>query len=286
MAWSPNDLVSDVDLVAYERTILTQFGEIDWQAKRQKALEDWLFPLMVSVGLDPYRLRTRYQPDQVWGLTSSAYTDYTEAAQNATSDDIPVASVLASSSDALVIGSTWQFRGVSMRLHEDVSITARTPSVELWRDTWKTVAISDGTQLTAGVPFSKGGAMKWTVPEDWVVRAINDSPALYYARVKLSGAPTGAALGQMSVIRRSSLCAAATLKTLQLIFREAPIQQDGPWERKAEDYGTEAQHAWERSLPMLGREFDTDTVDDVIDKTEATQTTDTASGGGWSFDRC
>jgi hypothetical protein len=80
MSWHPNDLVSDADLLAYEQTILTQFGQYEWEAKRKKALEDWLFPSLAAAGFDPYRLRTRYQAAQVWGYTSSAYTDYNTAA--------------------------------------------------------------------------------------------------------------------------------------------------------------------------------------------------------------
>lgn len=291
MSWHPNDLVSDVDLQSYERTILTQFGTTDWQAKRQKALEDWLFPLLASAGLDPYRLRTRFQPHQVWGFTSSVYTDYTSAAKSQTADDIPLASVLAAANDALIIGSIWQFRGVSIRMFDAVSSAARALTVECWRDTWKafpTSAISDDTKSSNnGKPFSKGGAITWTVPEDWVVRPVNNSDALYFVRFRLDGAPTSAAIGQTSVIRRSCLCAPAALYTLHLIFNEAPTQQDGPWERKAEDYLKKAEDAWQRVQPLLGREFDTDPVDDTIDATEATQTTEQATnGGGWSFERC
>ena len=290
MSWHPNDLVSDVDLQAYERTVLSQFGATEWQAKRQKALEDWVFPLLASSGLDPYRLRTRFQPDQVWGFTSSVYTDYTSAAKNQTADDIPLATGLASASDALVIGSPWQFRGVSIRMLDAVSSAASTLTVECWRDTWKAfpaAGVSDVTVQTNGKPFSKGGAIQWTVPEDWVVRPVNNSASLYYVRLKLSAVPTSAAIGQVSVIRRSCLCAAATLRTLAYIFHEAPSQQDGPWTAKAEWYEREAEHAWQRVQPLLGREFDTDTVDDVIDKTEATQTTEEAThGGGWALERC
>jgi hypothetical protein len=101
----------------------------------------------------------------------------------------------------------------------------------------------------------------------------------------LDGAPTGAACGQLSVIRRSCLCAAAALYTLHLIFLEAPTQQEGPWQRKAEDYLKKAEDAWNRVQPLIGREFDTDTVDDTIDATEAVQTSEQASGGGWGLER-
>jgi len=286
MSWAPNDLVSDADLVAYERTILTQFGANEWQAKRQKAIEDWLFPLLASVGLDPYRLRTRYQPAAVFGSTSSVFTDYTSASQNQTTDDISLAPLFAASTDALYIGAPWQFRGVSLRMLDAVSAVAAVMTVEVWCDRWAAVTAMDGTQATAGKPFSKGGVVTWTVPENWVPRAVNGSAAFYWVRLRMSAVPTSAKLGQVSVLRRSSLCAAVTLKTLSQIFHEAPSQQDGPWQEKATFYGTAADDAWQRVQPLLGREFDTDTVDDVIDSAESMQSTDeAAAGGGWSLER-
>ena len=287
MSWYPNDLVSDTDLAAYERTILTQFGATEWQAKRQKALEDWLFPLLASQGLDPYRLRTRVQPDQVWGVTSGAYTDLTNKATDRTADTIGLHTTLAASGDSLAVGSRFQFRGLSIRMLDTVNANASALTAELWCDAWTSVTASDGTAATAGKPFSKGGSITWTVPENWVTRPLNNSNDFYFARVRVASALTSPTkCGQISVIKRSALCAAATLRTLAYIFHEAPTQQDGPWKEKADWYEQEAQHAWERVLPIIGREFDTDTVDDVIDATEATQTTDTASGGGWTWDRC
>lgn len=285
-SWSPNDFVTDQDLKAYERTILTQFGEIDWPAKRQKAIEDWLFPLMASSGFNPHRLRTRHQPASVFGSTSSVFTDYTSQAKSQTADDIPLATILASATDALYVGAPWQFRGLSMRMLDAVSAQQRILTVEAWCDRWVNLAVTNGTEATDGVPFSKGGAITWMVPEDWVVRPVNNSSPYFWVRLRIDGVPTGAACGQVSVIRRSALAAAATLRTLYYIFREAPIAQDGPWDRKAEQYEQESQHAWERVLPLLGGEFDTVTVDDVIDQDEAAQTTDAVSGGGWSWERC
>jgi hypothetical protein len=285
MAYHPNDLVADTDLVAYERTILEQFGADEWQAKRQKAIEDWLFPLLASSGLDPYRLRTRAVPGQVWGVTSGVYTDYTAKAQAQTPDQIPLSSILASANDALVIGAPWQFRGVSLRMLEAVSTIAASLTVEVWRDQWVSVAAIDETVSTEGIPFSKGGTITWPVPEDWVTRPVNNSGHLYFARIRLSAAPTGASLGQVSVIRRSALCAAVTFRTLCQIFREAPTQQDGPFQAKADWYEKQAEDAWQRVLPLLGHEIDNDPVDDVIGLTEANQTTARASGGGWTLER-
>lgn len=289
MSWVPNDLCADADLVAYERTILSQHGALDWQAKRQKAIEDWLFPLLASAGFDPYRLRTRFQPSQVWASTAGVFTDKTSAAKDTVAEDINLATILAAGSDALYIGAPWQFRGLSVRMDDDVSTVAATLTVELWRDAWRAHQaqdVNDGTKAIVkdGKPFSKGGVITWPVPEDWVTRTVNGSPALYFARLRLSSAPTGAKLSQVSVIRRSALAACTTLRTLFFIFREARNQQDGPWADKADQYLKESEEAWQRVQPLLGREFDTETVDDTIDAEEATQTAETVSGG-WTWDR-
>lgn len=286
MSWSPNDLVSDADLVAYERTILTQFGADEWQAKRYKALEDWLFPSLALAGFVPERLRTRRAPAQVLGMTSLVATDYTAAATTPDTATVPLASILATASDALYVGSGEQFRGLSVRLLDAVSTVSTTVTVEAWCDTWRPLLVDNATRVGAA-PFGKGGAITWTLPEDWVTRPVAGSPARYWVRLRSAAALTAAtACGQIGCIRRSVLTAPATLRTLHYIFREARIQQEGPWAEKAEQYLRESEEAWLRAQPLLGREFDVDTVDDQIDGTEATQTREAVTGGaGWAWER-
>lgn len=286
MSWAPNDLVSDADLVAYEANILTQFGHYDWTPRRTKALEDWLFPLLIANGFQPHRLRTRFVADQVWGYTGSVYTDYTAAAADGGEDDINAATVFATpSTDALYIGSAQPFRGLSIRMLDNASSVTGAMTVSLWTDTWQDFGIVDGTIRVSGKALSGGGPVTWTVPGEWVERKINSSPSLFYARVKLSAVPTGAQLAQIGVIRRSLLCAAVTLRTLCLIYREAPTAQDGPWREKAEWYEVQADEAFQRVKGELGGEFDTITVDDVVDAAEQAQTTEMVTGGGWTLER-
>jgi hypothetical protein len=278
MSWHPGDLVSDTDLTAYERTILTQHAASDWQSRRQKTLEDWLWPILRSRGLAPERLRTRYVADSVLGSTSSSFTDYTSAASNGSASVIPLATVLATETDYLAIGSKQQFRGVSVRMLDNVTAVSSTMTLELWQDTWTDTTESDGTQVSGnGKPFSKGGAITWTVPGEWVLRTLSASAPLYWARIRLSAVPTSAEIVQLSCIRRSVLCAPATLRTLATIFREAPQQQDGPWLEKAQWYENQAELALNRALPLVGGEFDTSVPpDDVVDADEQEQTTDQA----------
>lgn len=285
MSWAPTDLVSDRDLTAYETRILSLFGAWDWRDRRAKALEDWLWPQVRVAGFDPQRFRTRYTPTAVY-YGESTYTSVTSEAQNDTAEDLALATIFASSTTRLYVGSTAPFRGLSIRVTDTPSSTAATLTVDAWRDAWQALAVTDGTALTAGKPFSGGGAITWALSDDWVPRTISTTAGAYWVRLALSAVPTGAKAGQIGCIRRSLLCAPATFRTLALIFREAPLSQDGPWRERAEWYEAEADRALQRVLPVIGGEFDTDPEDDVIDATEAAQTASEARGGsGWTWDR-
>lgn len=283
MAWAPNDLVSDVDLIAYERTILTQFAALDWHSRRQKALEDWLFPLLEGRGFAPDRLRTRLVPTSAASTVSSVTTDVTSTV--ATEDGITLSSAFAASTDYLYIGHSEMFRGLSVRVTDAPNAVAGSLLLTLWTDRWQSPAdVRNGAQA-GNAPFAKGGAITWTMPESLVRRTINGTSA-YWARLAVSATPTsGSKLGPVSVIRRSRLCAPVTFRTLALIFREAPTGQDGPWREKADWYEQEAERSWARVASTIGGEFDTDN-DDVISVTESGQTADAATGrSGFVWER-
>lgn len=287
MSWHPNDLVSDADLLAYEPTILQQFARAEWTDKRTKALEDWLWPALTTRGLDPDRLRTRVQPVAVLSYTASTFTDRTAVAHSVDAEDVLLGAYLTGTADALYVGHDRPFRGVSIRLTDTPSTATASLAVALWADAWTPVIAEDGTAATAGKTLSRGGAVTWRQPSGWVVRALNGSDPLYWARLTVSAALTaGAKAGTVSAIRRSVFCAPVTYKTLEWIFRAAPTAQDGPWRDKADFYGDQAETALSRAFEAAGGEFDTETVDDVIDATEAAQTGDEAGAvSAWTMER-
>jgi len=287
VSWSPDDLLTDADLVAYEAPILEQFGKVEWAARRRKALEDWLWPQLRVQKFPVERFRTRYAPSAAFGYTSSIYTDRSSVVRDDDPGDVPLQTILATAdTDFLYIGLTEAFRGLSVRVLDNVSAVAATLTVQAWADEWLTLAIQDGTSRTAGVPFSGGGAITWEPPEGWVPRKVNDSSSLYWVRVSTSAAPAvGTTAAQIGCIRRSLLCGPAAYRTLMHIFREAPVSQDGPWREKADWYEQESQRALERVIPVLGSEFDVIDVDDVVDEEEQAQTTEAVTGGGWSWER-
>lgn len=284
MSWSPNDLVSDVDLRDYEEAILTSFGQTTWQAKRSKALEDWLFPILKGRGFDPYKLRTRAAVEKACAYTGLAYTDRTGVVSDTTDDDLNLATLFASAgSDCLYIGSSQPFRGLFFRLLDAVSSVTGTMSVAYWNGNWENLLIADGTMQVAGKTLSAGGSVTWLLPMDWMVRGVSTYGAYYWVKVTVSATPTSAKAGQIGVIRSSSLRAPATFRTLQLIFQEAPSSSDGPWRDKAEFYKDEADSALQRALVIVGGEFDTD-ASELIETSEADNTAEEV-GGGWMLER-
>jgi len=283
MSWHPSDLVTNADLAAYENQVMQRFGQSDWSAKVTKALEDWLFPTLKARGFDPFRLRTRLEPALVLTYTSSAFADRTADARSTDADDLNLATILAASTDYLYVGLTQPFRGVHVRMLDQVSSAAAVLTAQYWADAWTALTVADGTAKTTGKPFSGGGSLTWGVPTDWSVRKVNNSADLYWVRLSLSAAPTGAKATQLGGVRASVFRAPVALRTLQLIFREAPTGQDGPWLEKAEFYKDEADAALTRALEICGGEFDTD-ASDQISADEADQTPEEA-GGGWQMER-
>lgn len=284
MSWSPNDLLTDLDLKSYEKDILTKFGTVDWASKRTKALEDWLWPILKTQGFAPERFRTRFNPSAAYTATASVFTDREAAVSSASEDDLNLGTALAAATDYLYLGSSVQFRGAHLRMLDSVSSTSATMTVQLWTDTWQAVAVQDGTSRTLGKPLSGGGSILWTVPSDWTVRTVNGSAALYWMRLALSNAPTNATITQAGCIRASVLRAPVTYRTLALIMREAITGQDGPWLEKATQYEADANAALQRAMPNLGGEFDTD-ADDQVGSVEEAQTAEEAGGGPWVLER-
>jgi len=284
VSWYLTDLLSDEDLVAYEATILERFGPTNWQARRTKALEDWLFPILRGRGFDPLLLRTRYEPDKVWGFTSPTYTDFTSASRDTTVEDINLATLFATpSTDILYIGSKHPFRGMFLRLHDNVSSAAGILSAAYWSGAWEPLTLTDRT-IASGKTLALGGSVTWTLPVDWAVRKVNDSEALYWLKVTVSATPTSAKASQIGCIRASALRAPTTFRTLQLIFQEAPTGADGPWAEKALFYKEEADLALARALPIIAGEFDTD-KSDLLSEEEANPTLDETGGGPFLLER-
>jgi hypothetical protein len=287
VSWAPSDLFTELDLLAYEGSILTSFQKVDWQEKRRKAVTDWLRPLLRANGFAVERFRTRFEPDAVVGFTGAAYSDKRGAAISTDVDDLNLATIFATAgSDALYVGSAQQFRGISLRMQDSVTSTANVLSVAYWADAWIALDVVDKTQKVTGKSFSGGGSVTWRMPEDWALRSISTFGRRYWVKLTVSATPASATAGQFGVIRHSALAPAVTFWTLALIMREAPASASGPWLEKAVWYEAQADAAWQRALSVLGGEFETDDpITDQISETESEQTTSEATGGPWRMER-
>lgn len=284
MSWHASDLVTDEDLVSYERSILDGMGATQWQERRTKALEDWLFPLLQGRGFDPHKLRTRYEADDVCGYTAITYTSKLGASQDETADDINLATIFATpAADCLYVGSEKPFRGVFVKMLDSVSSVSGTLTVQYWSGSWEAITVANRTSIN-GKTFAAGGSVTWTLPPDWQPRVVNSSDPLYWVKLTVSAVPTGAKASQIGVIRASALRAPATFRTLQLIFQEAPTGADGPWQEKAAFYRDEAEAALQRALPIIGGEFDTD-GSDLVSEDESEHTAEQAGGGPFTWER-
>lgn len=280
MSWHPTDLVSDVDLQDYEQDILANFGPTSWQAKRTKALEDWLFPILKGRGFDPFRLITRAEVSAAFSSISGTFADVSGVLTSTSDNDLDLSAVFATvGTDALYLGATQPFRGLFVRMLDTVNAAASVLTVSYYNGVWQSLTIADGTVHASGKTCSGGGSVLWTLPVDWMRRVVHGSDPLYWVKLTVSATPTsGTAVGQIGVIRSSALRAPATFRTLELIFQEAPTGQDGPWLQKAEYYRTEADAALQRALPIVGGEFDTDGSDQLSEDEQA-QTAEEAGGG-------
>jgi hypothetical protein len=284
VSWHQADLVSDEDLKSYESEILARFGQSDWQTRRTKALEDWLFPHLKTRGFDPYKLRTRYECDSVLGYTASTYSDKTDVTKDTGENDLNLATVFTTvGTDALYIGSSQPFRGIFLRLLDSVSSVTSVMTVAYWSGTWEALDATDRT-AQSGKTLAAGGSVTWTLPVDWATRKVNSIGPYYWVKVTVSATPTSALASQIGVIRASSLRAPVTFRTLQLIFQEAPTGADGPWAEKAAFYKDEAEGALLRALEIVGGEFDTD-ASDLVSQEESEQTAEEVGGGPFTLER-
>ncbi len=204
--------------------------------------------------------------------------------KDATADDLNHATIFATvGTDALYVGSEKPFKGVFVKMLDSVSSVTGTLTVQYWSGTWEATAIADRTSVN-GKTFAAGGSVTWQQPTDWQPRVVNSSESLYWVKLTVSATPTGAKASQIGVIRASMLRAPATFRTLQLIYQEARTGADGPWVEKAKTYEAEAEAAFERALPIIGGEFDTD-GSDLVSEAESEHTAEQVGGGAFTLER-
>jgi len=261
MALLAADLVTDLDLVALDSSVLKEFGAASFNTKRQIAVTDWLRPRLEAANLPPDRHMTRRQPDVAFGLHGTAYTDLSVTLKGP--DDFWINSLLGTpASDAIYVGMRSPYRGLWCALTDTINTNNAILAVSYWSGQWSQfgsgTSWQDNTQNVTGKSFSKGGRISWTLPEDWMPRAINGAMS-YWVRLQVSAnlsAPTLAQ--QMLPISRSRLTDPLAHYTLGLIYREGIANKRGEWEPKAKLFLELAQKNLDTALLYIRDEFDVD----------------------------
>jgi|SRR5256885_9006423 len=270
MALLAADLVTDLDLLALDSSVLKEFGATSFNTKRQIAVTDWLRPRLEAANLPPDRHMTRRQPDVAWGLHGSTYTDLATALKGPT--DVWINSLLATpATDALYVGMREPYRGLWCALTDTINANDSVLAVSYWSGQWTQfgsgTSWKDNTQQVAGRSWSKGGRIGWTLPEDWMPRAINGSLA-YWVRLQASASLSAPTLAQQILpISRSRLTDPLAHYTLGLIYREAVANKRGEWEAKAKLFLDLAKTNLDTALLYIRDEFDVDN-DSAVDRVE------------------
>lgn len=139
---------------------------------------------VAKVALSPY-LAVLKTTDLL--VATANATDYSKAAQNATTADVVLSSLGAlAANDAIYVGSHLPFRGVKVDMtaaNGDASVLA----VTYWDGSaWTDIAPTDGT-AAAGATFGQDGNVTWTVPTDWAKAKLTDAVAGAHPGIPLAG---------------------------------------------------------------------------------------------------
>lgn len=252
------DVLTELDVLALDNEALVTFGNspavvsANLAAKRTHVVQDWLYSALVKGGYSPAKHSVRYAAEKVLGLTGSTFTDFTEAANDNSLNDLDLSTILAAPTDALYVGMAVPARGLWMTMLSSLNVTSMTASYAYWNGSqWAGFnSLVDGT-INSLVPFGQGGRVTWSEVADWAARPLNnDATWRFWLRVQTTAAP-GARLTHTLPIRRSRLTAPAALKTLALLYGESWGVQAGEWRQKSEVYHRMADEALAGALRDL-----------------------------------
>lgn len=272
MSLIPSDLVTDLDLLALDSSVLEDFGKTSLKLaeKRNVAVIDWLRPRLEAAGLPAAKHLTKRKPVAAYGYTSGAYTDLVEALSDQT--DTHLSSVLAGVGDGVYIGMTEPYRGLFVGMTDTPNINQASASLTYWNGAWTTPSsVADGT-VAGSLTLGRAGRMVWGLPDDWIPRAVNGSALLYWMRLQVNSLHAATLIQQMLPMARSRLTNPTAQYALHLVYREGIGGDRGNWKEKAELFLAAAQQGLELVLPMVRDEFDI-TNDGVVDTLEVNSIT-------------
>lgn len=254
----PGDLVTDLDLLALDVTVLTDFGatSLNLAHKRQVAVSDWLTPRLETAGLSPAKHRTRRTPAAAFLVRSGVITDVTESLGQST--EKLASSMLATPDDYLVVGMQQPFRGMYIGIGDSVNAVAGAASLTYWSGRWSVPSSVTDDTTVANVLFAAGGNLAWSLPDDWFPRVFNNTMAYWIRLSCASSLSANMGLGQVLPITRSRLTAPTACYAMHLVYREASGSNTGQWAEKAKSFLDAANEGLAIAMPLVVDEFDID----------------------------
>jgi hypothetical protein len=276
MALLAADLVTDLDLLALDSSVLKEFGATAFNAKRQIAVTDWLRPRLEAANLPPDKHMTRRQPDAAFHYNELSNTWEDITVRLTGPSEFYLNSLLAQPVyDRLYIGMREPYRGLWCGLTDSVNTNSTTLAVAYWSGQWTQFGSGtswrDNTQSSVGRSFTKGGRVGWTLPEDWMPRGINNTVA-YWVKLSVLSSLTVTVAQQILPVTRSRLTDPLAHYTLGLIYRVAIANKRGEWEAKAKLFLDLAKTNLDAVLPYIRDEFDIDN-DQAVERIEVNSMT-------------
>lgn len=265
-----NDILTDLDVIALDATVLSAFGPntpamtASLADKRSVVVNQWLRAELLKAGFAPDRHSIRIAPDSGLRYTAGSYVDITDAIGSESLDDLDLTAALATpGTDYLYLRSPQPVRGLSVVMQESVNVNTLTySSVSYWNGGKWTAFNSfvDGTRAVSSLTLSGGGLMQWALPTDWARRSFNDETEWgHWMRLTTSQALSATVkASQLLPMKPSVLTLPGALKTLSLVYGESWGAQQGEWREKAQEYRTMADKALASALTGVAEEFVTD----------------------------
>jgi hypothetical protein len=274
MSMIPGDLVTDLDLLALDSSVMKDFGATSAALgqKRAIAVGDWLRRALENADLPPERHMTKRVPDVAISLRGGVLTALTALGGPG---DLGLHSLLPGPSAALYIGMREPFRGLALAITDSPSTATAVASLTYWNGRWHTPSsFVDGTFANSAT-CAGGGRMTWALPDDWLPRAIDPAAPTslaYWVRLSASASLTPALVQQILPLCRSRLTNPVACYTLHLIYAEGIGSSRGDWQAKSKLFEDAARQGLDSALLQVRDEFDLDSTEALV-RTEVNSTT-------------
>jgi hypothetical protein len=277
--WSQLVLVTNDDLGAIEPQATHRdrpWGADSWPTQIAEAMKDiriWVDLAFKDIPSASDRVLERWSFAYVLASNGVSYTnDWQAQARDDNEDDVPLGSILNTSTAQLLTGARWEYDGVFVKVTTPNAVVA-TLSVEYYGSRgWTAATVIDGTAV-GGAPFAQSGRIRFdgVTPTDWEPVRLNQGDEFLWLRLKVStGLTAGAKAGQIVAIRpQLALKRVACLLSMAYIKRGLADQSGDPeyWATSATAYEQKARDLFE-TLKENGIALDLGRAQVVVPETD------------------